>query len=72
MAPDNPNEMRVDRNYFSVGTLDEESDERQYWLTKTPVERLLAVELTRQVIYGYAGATPGLQRVLEIAALQPG
>jgi hypothetical protein len=63
-------QYQVDRAYFSVGTLDDNSDEKQYWLTRTPTERLLAVEMTRQVIYGYASTAPRFQRVFEFAELK--
>ena len=61
-----PDNMRIDRTAFSVGFLDDEPDEKQYWLSKSPEERLIALELTRRVIYGYADTSPRLQRVLEV------
>ena len=55
---------KVDRHAFSVVSLDEqEEDEKRYWRSKTPHERLEAVELTRQLLYGYDPATTRLQRV---------
>ncbi|GMU22750.1 MAG: hypothetical protein AMXMBFR13_28340 [Phycisphaerae bacterium] len=60
-------EFRLDRSHFSVGSLDEPSDEKAFWLSKTPEERLRALEYLRQVAYGYDPATARLQRVLEIA-----
>ena len=58
---------KVDRRAFSVISLDEQQeDEVRYWRSKTPHERLEAVELTRQLLYGYNPATARLQRVLEI------
>ncbi len=62
---------KVDRTAFAVTSLDE-SDEKEYWLSKTPEERLQALELMRQIIYGYDSATARLQRVLEIAQRQTG
>lgn len=42
-------------------------DEKQYWAGKTPEERLLALELNRQIIYGYTNDDPPrLQRFFEI------
>jgi hypothetical protein len=58
--------MKVDRTVLVVTSL-HESDEKKYWLSKTPDERLQALELMRQIIYGYDPATARLQRVLEIA-----
>jgi len=57
---------KMDRTAFSVAALDDESDEKEYWLSKTPHERLLAVEYLRQVTYGYDPTTARLQRVFEI------
>jgi hypothetical protein len=62
----------VDRTAFSVGTLSDEGDEKVYWQLRTPSERLLAIELTRQYVYGYVGTTPRLQRILEVAKLGAG
>lgn len=60
---------KVDRTAFSISPLGDDSDERAYWLSKTPTERLQALELIRQTIYGYTRATARLQRVLEVAEL---
>jgi hypothetical protein len=59
-------ELRVDRTKFSVAKLTDEPDEREYWRSKTPEERLEAAELIRQSIYGYDPATARLQRFLEV------
>lgn len=45
--------IRIDKTVFSVASLADESDEKRYWLSKTPHERLEALELMRQAIYGY-------------------
>lgn len=63
------NTVRINKQEFSVVSLGDESDLKAYWQTKTPQERLAAVELMRQVNYGYDSATARLQRVLEIAEL---
>ena len=63
-------EVRMDKTAFSVVSLTEESDEKEYWQTKTPQERLETVELLRQLNYGYDPATARLQRVLAIAELE--
>jgi hypothetical protein len=59
--------LKVDRTAFSIATLSEETDEKAYWLSKTPYERLEALEWMRQVIYGYSPSTTRLQRILTIA-----
>jgi hypothetical protein len=58
--------QRVDRTAFRVDDLASESDERAYWRSRTPEERMEALELLRQIIYGYDPATCRLQRVLEV------
>jgi len=58
---------RLDRTAFSIVSLDEaDNDEMEYWLSKTPYERLEALETLREIFYGYDPATTRLQRVLEI------
>jgi hypothetical protein len=58
---------KVRRDVFKVASLFEPSDAKEYWLSKTPQERLEAVELMRQIIYGYDPTTTRLQRVFEVA-----
>lgn len=62
-------ELKVDRTAFSVGSLDDESDEIQYWRSKSPAERWQAIEIMRQIVYGYDPATTRLQRFFEVADL---
>jgi hypothetical protein len=59
--------LKIDKKALSVASLLEPSDEKAYWLSRTPSERLQAAELMRQIVYGYDPATTRLQRVLEIA-----
>jgi hypothetical protein len=63
--------FKMDKKAISVTSLFEESDEKEYWLSKTPQERLEALELMRQINYGYNPITDRLQRVLEVAKLTP-
>lgn len=61
------NKFKVDRNAFSVTTLKEQDKEEiDYWRNKTHRERLEALEITRQILYGYDPATTRLQRIFEI------
>jgi hypothetical protein len=64
--------VKIDRKAFSVASLLEPSDEKAFWLSKTPHERLAAAELMRQIVYGYDPSTVRLQRVLEIAQRSQG
>jgi hypothetical protein len=57
---------KIDRNFLSVVTFDEaDAQDKAYWLSKTPLERLQHVELLRRINYGN-NATSRLQRVLEV------
>ncbi len=58
--------FRIDRSKLSVTSLFDKSDDREYWLSKTPQERLAALESMRQINYGYDPTTARLERVLEI------
>jgi hypothetical protein len=59
---------RIDRTAFTVFSSFEEADrkDKEYWLSRTPQERLQHMELLRRINHGSA-ATTRLQRVLEIA-----
>jgi hypothetical protein len=58
---------KIDRTAFSVTTFEEaEREDKEYWFSKTPRERLQHMELLRRINYG-SSATARLQRVLEIA-----
>jgi hypothetical protein len=59
---------KLDRTHFSVAKLGD-SDQKAYWLSKSPAERLEAVELMRQMIYGYNPARDRLQRILTVVGL---
>ena len=66
--------FRVNKGTLSVLSSFEEADaaDKAYWHSKTPQERLEALELMRQINYGYNPTTERLQRVLEIAELTRG
>lgn len=58
---------KMDKTAFSVLSSFQEADreEREYWLSRTPLERLQHMELLRRINYG-ADAASRLQRVLEV------
>ncbi len=62
----NIDEMRMDKSHFSVASLHDESDEIEYWQTQTPQARMEALELLRQIAYGYNPDTERLPRSLEV------
>jgi hypothetical protein len=61
-------EFRLDRTAFEIVSSFEEAEakDREYWIAKTPLERLAACELLRQMTYGYDPATARLPRSFEI------
>jgi hypothetical protein len=64
--------LKVDRSAFAVTSLFDDSDEKAYWLSKTPQERLEALEQMRQIIYGYCPSADRLQRVFAVAQFVSG
>jgi hypothetical protein len=61
------NEFKVDRSAFSVVSREEaQKQDIAYWHSKTPLERLEALELMRQSAYGYDPAVMHIEKVLEI------
>ena len=59
--------FQFDKNSFSVISLQDNRDDVEFWLSKTPNERILVIEFLRQLMYGYDPATERLQRVFETA-----
>jgi hypothetical protein len=58
---------KLDKTAFSVSDLgNSDQDEKAYWLSKTPYERLDALETMRQIIYGYDPVNTRIERVIEI------
>jgi hypothetical protein len=65
-------EARVNRQAFAVTTFAEaEEADREYWRSRTPDERLEALELSRQIAYGYDPTARGLSRLFEVAEFPP-
>jgi hypothetical protein len=63
-----PPEIKIDKTAIEVFDSFEDAAklDREYWLAKSPLERLAACELLRQIIYGYDPATARLPRSFEI------
>lgn len=47
----------MDRSHFSVGTLEDQGDEIEYWKNKTYAKRIEAIELIRQLQYRHDSDT---------------
>ncbi len=60
----------LDKTALKVTSLFEESDEKAYWLSKTPAERLLAMEFMRQIAYGHDPSIARLQRIFAVYQLK--
>ncbi|MGO9462628.1 MAG: hypothetical protein ACLQIB_10230 [Isosphaeraceae bacterium] len=63
--------IRMDKRGLSVVSLYAESDEKEFWRTQSPTARLEALELMRQVVYGYNPISDRLERVLEVIKRTP-
>jgi hypothetical protein len=63
-----PSNIRLDKTSFEIVSSFEEAEikDRAYWLSKTPLERLAACEILRQITYGYDPATARLPRTFEV------
>lgn len=57
--------LKLDKTVFSVTSRFDDDDEKAYWRSRTPHERLLHMEVLRRINYGDK-ATERLQKVLEI------
>lgn len=56
--------FKVDRTVISTVPLeDSDKDDLTYWLSKSPLERLIALEILRQQFYQYDPLSARLQRV---------
>jgi hypothetical protein len=65
-------EARVSRQAFEVTSLAQaEEADRKYWRSRTPDERLEALELSRQIAYGYDPTARRLSRFFEVAEFPP-
>lgn len=60
---------KLNKKAIKVSALDE-NDEKEYWRSKTPIDRLKAVEINRRIVYGDAHTSQRFQRFLEVAQLK--
>jgi hypothetical protein len=61
-----PSTLKLDKTALSLVPGFDTSDEKAYWLSRTPYERLQHMEVLRRINYGHH-ATARLQRVFEVA-----
>jgi hypothetical protein len=60
---------KLNKKALSIGSLFDESEEKKYWLSKKPHERLQAIEINRRMVYGEHRVASRLQRFLETSSL---
>jgi hypothetical protein len=61
---------RIDRSKLTVTSFnDAEADDIDYWMNKTPTERVEGIEYLRRWLYGDSEVDQRLQRVLEFSQL---
>jgi hypothetical protein len=56
---------RLIKSVLKITSLDDIEEEKQYWFSKSALERLEALEINRRMVYGQDRATSRLQRFLE-------
>ena len=59
---------KLDKTVLSVTSFAEaDKEDKAYWLSKTPHERLTALERMRQINYAYDPVSDRIQRTIEVA-----
>ena len=58
---------RLVKKIISVTSLNDLEEEKNYWLSKGPLERIEAIEVNRRMVYGQDRVTSRLQRLFETA-----
>ena len=62
-------EEMIRRDVFEVVDL-QEAEDSNYWLDRSPMERIEAIEFMRKVMYGNDRVSERVQRVLTVAELK--
>ena len=57
----------LNKKFVTVTSLDDIEEEKRYWMSKSPLERIEAIEINRRMVYGQDRVTSRLQRFFEIA-----
>jgi len=60
---------RLNKNIVKVTSLDDFEEEKRYWMSRNPLERIEAIEINRRMIYGQDRVASRLQRFFETAQL---
>jgi hypothetical protein len=59
-------QLHIDRSAIAVCDLYDDQSERQDWWSKSPNERMVAMELMRQIAYEYNPVADRIPRILEV------
>jgi hypothetical protein len=59
----------LNKKFVNVTSLDDIEEEKKYWFSKSPLERIEAIEINRRMIYGQDRVTSRLQRFFETSEL---
>lgn len=59
----------LNKKIVRVTSLDDIEEEKRYWMSKSPLERIEAIEINRRMVYGQDRVTSRLQRFFETAEL---
>ncbi|MEA3361587.1 MAG: hypothetical protein U9R17_19560 [Thermodesulfobacteriota bacterium] len=59
----------LNKKIVAVTSLDDIEEEKRYWISKSPLERIEAIEINRRMIYGQNRITSRLQRFFETSEL---
>ena len=55
----------LNKRILNVTSLDDAEEEKNYWISRSPLERIEALEINRRMIDGEDRITPRLQRIFE-------
>jgi hypothetical protein len=58
--------LKLDKTAFSIRRITDPSDDKAYWLSRSPEERMRAMMIYCQLNYGPDFSTQRMQRVLEV------
>jgi hypothetical protein len=60
---------RLDKKTLNITSFDDIEEEKKYWISKSPLERIEAIEINRRMVYGQDRVTSRLQRFFESSEL---
>ena len=60
---------RLNKKVITITSLNDIEEEKKFWLSKSPHERIEAIEINRRLVYGENRITSRLQRLIETSQL---